>query len=60
MEVGLRLKIFSFSPRLLILPTKPYKVKAMICPLVTYGCESWTTKKAEEGMLSNYGAGEDS
>ena len=37
-------------------------VKAMIFPVVTYGCESWTIKRlsAEELMLSNCGAGEDS
>ena len=29
------------------LPTKVYLVKAMVFPVVTYGCESWTTKKAE-------------
>ena len=29
------------------LPTKACLVKAMVCPVVTYGCESWTIKKAE-------------
>ena len=29
------------------LPTKVCLVKAMICPVVMYGCESWTVKKAE-------------
>ena len=29
------------------LPAKGYLVKAMVFPLVTYGCESWTIKKAE-------------
>ena len=29
------------------LPTKVHIVKAMIFPLVVYGCESWTIKKAE-------------
>ena len=29
------------------LPTKVYLVKAMVFPVVMYGCESWTTKKAE-------------
>ena len=29
------------------LPTKVHLVKAMIFPVVMYGCESWTTKKAE-------------
>ena len=29
------------------LPTKVHLVKAMVFPVVTYGCESWTTNKAE-------------
>ena len=29
------------------LPTKVYQVKAMVFPVVMYGCESWTTKKGE-------------
>ena len=31
----------------MILPTKVHLVKAMVFPVVTYGCESWTVKKAE-------------
>ena len=31
----------------IILPTKAHLVKAMIFPVVMYGCESWTMKKAE-------------
>ena len=31
----------------IILPTKVLLVKAMVFPLVMYGCESWTIKKAE-------------
>ena len=44
------------------LPTKVLIVKAMAFPVVMYGCESWTIKKAEteELMLSNCGAREDS
>ena len=42
------------------LPTKVHLVKAMVFPVVTYGCESWTIKKAEELMLLNCGVGEDS
>ena len=43
------------------LPTKVCLVKAMVFPVVTYGCESWTIKKsAEELMLLNCGVGEDS
>ena len=29
------------------LPTKVHLVKAMVCPVVMYGCESWTIKNAE-------------
>ena len=41
--------------------TKVRLVKAMVFPVVTYGCESWTVKKAEhqELMLLNCGVGED-
>ena len=43
------------------LPTKARLVKAMVFPLVMYGCESWTIKlSAKELMLSNCGVGEDS
>ena len=56
------------------LPTKVHLVKAMLFPVVMYGCESWTVKKAEcrridafvclvfffELMLLNCGVGEDS
>ena len=44
------------------LPTKVQLVKAMVFPVVMYGCESWTVKKAEteELMLLNCGVGEDS
>ena len=41
------------------LPTKVDLVKTMVLPLVIYGCESWTIKKAEELMLLNCGVGED-
>ena len=36
-----------FKSRDLTLPTKVRLVKAMVFPLVTYGCDSWTVKKAE-------------
>ena len=42
------------------LTTKVHLVKAMVFPVVMYGCESWTMKKAEELMLLNCGVGEDS
>ena len=31
----------------IILPTKVHIVKAMVLPIVMYGCDSWTIKKAE-------------
>ena len=44
------------------LPTQVHLVKAMVFPVVIYGCESWSVKKlsAEELMLLNCGVGEDS
>ena len=43
------------------LPTKIRLVKAMIFPVVVYGCESWTRKlSTEELMLLNCGVGGDS
>ena len=33
------------------LPTKVYLVKAMVFPVVMYGCESWTIKKAEHRKI---------
>ena len=42
--------------------TKVHLVKAMVCPIVMYGCESWTVKKAEYRRIAllNCGVGEDS
>ena len=44
------------------LPIKVHVIKAMVFPVVMYGCETWTIKKpsAKELMLSNCGVGEDS
>ena len=42
------------------LSTKVCLVKAMVFPVVMYGCESWTVKSAKELMLLNCGVGEDS
>ena len=44
------------------LPTKVHLVKAMVFPVVMYGCKSWTIKKlsAKELMLLNCGVGKDS
>ena len=46
----------------IILLTKIHIVKAMVFPVVTYGCESWTIKKAgrQELMPSNCDGGGDS
>ena len=46
----------------IILPTKVHLVKAVIFPVVMYGCESWTVKKAEceKLMLVKCGVGENS
>ena len=51
-----------FKSRDITLPTKFRLVKAMVFPVVIYGCESWTERKlsAEELMLLNCGVGEDS
>ena len=37
----------TLKSREIILPTKVHLVKAMVFPVVMYGCESWTVKKAE-------------
>ena len=51
-----------FKSRGITSPTKVHLVKAMVFPVVMYGCESWTVKKAstEELMPLNCGIGEDS
>jgi len=41
------------------LPTKVRLVKAMVFPVVMYGCESWTVKKAEHPRIDSFGVGED-
>ena len=49
-----------FKNKDITLPTKVRLVKAMVFPVVMYGCESWTIRKlsAEELMLLNSGVGE--
>ena len=44
------------------LPTKFCLVKTMVFPVVMYGCESWTVKKAEHGRIDAFelGVGEGS
>ena len=40
--------------RNITLPTKVYLVKAMVFPVVMYGCESWTIKKAEHQRIDAF------
>ena len=49
-----------FKSRDITLPTKVHLVMAMVFPVVMYGFESWTVKKAEALMLLHCGVGEDS
>ena len=51
-----------FKSRDITLPTMIHLVKAMVFPVVMYGCESWTVKKAERRRINalNCGVGEDS
>ena len=49
-----------FKSRDITLPTKVHLVKAMVFPVVMYGCESWDCVSYEELMLLNCGVGEDS
>ena len=51
-----------FKSRDVTLPTKVHLVKAMVFPVVMYGCESWTIERvsAKELILLNCGVGEDS
>ena len=51
-----------FKSRDITLPTKVRLVKAMVFPVVMYGCESWTVKKAECQRIDAFdcGVGEDS
>ena len=43
-----------FKSRDITLPTKVLLVKAMVFPVVTYGCESWTVKKAESQRIDAF------
>ena len=44
-----------FKSRDIILPTKLHLVKAMVFPVVMYGCESWTVKKPERQRIDAFG-----
>ena len=43
-----------FKSRDITLPTKVCPVKAMILPVVMYGCEHWTVKKAEHRRIDSF------
>ena len=43
-----------FKSRDIILPTKVHLVKAMVFPVVMYGCEIWTVKKAERRRIDAF------
>ena len=43
-----------FKSRDITLPTKVHLVKAMVFPVVMYGCESWTVKKAERRRMDAF------
>ena len=43
-----------FKRRDITLPTKVHLVKAMVFPVVMYGCESWTIKKAEHRIIDDF------
>src|SRR5574340_188478 len=43
-----------FKSRDIALPTKVHLVKAMVFPVVMYGCESWTIKKAEHQRIAAF------
>ena len=44
-----------FKSRDITLPTNVCLVKAMVFPVVMYGCKSWTVKKAEHGRIDAFG-----
>ena len=43
-----------FKNRDITLPTKAHLVKAVVFPVVRYGCESWTVKKAEHRRINAF------
>ena len=43
-----------FKSRDITLPTKVHLVKAMVFPVIMYGCESWTVKKAERRRIDAF------
>ena len=61
-QAELQLAGLSLDFRDITLPTKIRLVKAMVFPVVMYGCEGWTMKKAEHGRIDAFelSVGEDS
>ena len=57
-----RIRIKVKTLEVCFLPTNVCLVKVLVFPVVTYGCESWTIKKAEPGRIYAFdcGVGEDS
>ena len=47
-----------FKSRDITLPTKVHLVKAMVFPVVMYGCESWTVKKAKHQRIDALNCGD--
>ena len=43
-----------FKSRDFTLPTKVHLVEAMVFPVIMYGCESWTVKKAERRRIDTF------
>ena len=59
-RLEINIYIYIYIKAKISLSTKVCLVKAMVFPIVMYGCESWTIKKTKHQMLSNCDAGEDS
>ena len=54
LEVWSRFLDSILKSRAITLPTKVHLVKAMVFPVVMYGCESWTVKKAEHQRIDAF------
>ena len=51
---AMKLKCLLLGRKTMTLPTKVHLVKAMVFPVVMYGCESWAIKKAERGRIDAF------
>ena len=49
-----KIQVYSVKSRDINLPTNVHLVKAMVFPVVMYGCESWTVKKAERRRIDAF------